>query len=217
MIELTGPTTCPGNPNSTIADGSKVHVNPGFTTYADFISCVPSSCDVEIGNQITLIASPECTVPNTPIYFTWTTDQIDGVLPNVTGNNITVTPEEDITYKVVASTSCCCVKDSKTVHALKQSEEDENPNSINQSINLDIKPNPASKEFTVIIQSSDKSNEGYLLDIMDIYGRLIIQRNIVLNEGNFIDSYNLNLTDGVYLLRVFNNNREAIKQVVINQ
>lgn len=80
-----------------------------------------------------------------------------------------------------------------------------------QKIKLKITPNPVTDNFVV-------SNEKYLIhriEIIDMYGRIISQKNISTPSESVIIERD-NITSGAYFVKAFVNNTQIIEKVIFN-
>lgn len=76
---------------------------------------------------------------------------------------------------------------------------------------VDIFPNPASSDITIV---SKTEAENLSVTIKDVTGKLVYTTS--LQTSNFISKLDLNLLNGVYLITINNNTNESItKKLVI--
>jgi hypothetical protein len=94
------------------------------------------------------------------------------------------------------------VEDSLMTHTLNYSSHD----------NLDVFPNPFSKNTTVKIELN-KNNINGVLQIIDVRGNIQKQINIQSDE---IVVERENFPDGIYLLKVITDNETYSKKIIIN-
>ena len=73
-------------------------------------------------------------------------------------------------------------------------------------------PNPSNGQFTIIVNDETKSN----LQIFDISGKLVYTEHITTN-GNRKNINIPNLINGIYILKLSNNNHAIISKLVINR
>ena len=81
-------------------------------------------------------------------------------------------------------------------------------NSIND-ISINIFPNPVSGFLNVII------SENSFVQLMDLEGKIIINQAKV-NAGQKTEINTQNISNGIYLMKVFNNEHVFIKKIIVN-
>ena len=78
---------------------------------------------------------------------------------------------------------------------------------------LQISPNPASMQFNVGINGSNK-NDRWTMQITDYLGKSVMQKDI--NGGGILQSIDISSLDaGVYIVQVMNNGTLLNKKLVI--
>jgi hypothetical protein len=78
---------------------------------------------------------------------------------------------------------------------------------------LQISPNPASMQFNVGINGSNK-NDRWTMQITDYLGKSVMQKDI--NGGGMLQSIDISSLDaGVYIVQVINNGTLLNKKLVI--
>lgn len=87
--------------------------------------------------------------------------------------------------------------------------------SDNKNDNLDIKiyPNPAKNSIT--ISSSNKSNENIEMVIFDMHGKIILSRQIVLNDNTTINVSSL--AEGIYTVVLKSSDKISTNKLIINK
>jgi len=87
------------------------------------------------------------------------------------------------------------------------------PSSIDQTLqsNINIFPNPT--DGSINIELAKANNEGTLIELIDVQGRLV--REFVTNLQK--DELQLDLPNGIYYLRILQDNRLAIKKIAITK
>lgn len=83
-----------------------------------------------------------------------------------------------------------------------------NQTSLQNNWNVDLFPNPASDNLTVV---SKTESENLSITIFDIAGKLVYKTS--LQTANFISKLDLNLLNGVYLITINNNNNNNNESV----
>lgn len=83
-----------------------------------------------------------------------------------------------------------------------------------QSLNVEIYPNPSSGEFRISIES--KSSSVAEIEVIDLTGRSLINRNIEVNAGeNIIELSASELKKGMYIIRTEINNEINVSNLII--
>ena len=87
--------------------------------------------------------------------------------------------------------------------------------SDNKNDNLDIKiyPNPAKNSIT--ISSSNKSNENIEMVIFDMHGKIILSRQIILNDNTTINVSSL--AEGIYTVVLKSSDKISTNKLIINK
>jgi photosystem II stability/assembly factor-like uncharacterized protein len=81
---------------------------------------------------------------------------------------------------------------------------------------LTIYPNPA--EHTIFIEIKEKQSLSLHLTISDLVGKTVVEKNIALDQGNRIISIDIsNLQNGIYMLRMDDQERIFTKKLVIRR
>ena len=74
-----------------------------------------------------------------------------------------------------------------------------------KGVDVDLYPNPNNGEFTLTIKGFD--GENLKMDIIDVMGRIVRTDQLVFNNGNLSNNYDLDLPDGMYFLKVSTDKR----------
>jgi hypothetical protein len=79
--------------------------------------------------------------------------------------------------------------------------------------NLIVSPNPASNQFTILIEGGDK-NATWNLSISDYLGKEVIQNQVINTQQNKVIDIS-NLTPGIYMVQVLNAGKVLNKKLVV--
>lgn len=82
-----------------------------------------------------------------------------------------------------------------------------------KSFDLNFFPNPTTG--TINIESSDKANHNYKMEVYDLSGRNVMKQNIFLENG--ATQFKLDAQNGVYMLYLYGNEGTTIYRIMINK
>lgn len=124
-----------------------------------------------------------------------TLDLLNGVLNQANLTSITPTITNFITTNVVSYTKTLyCGAVPNEVNEMKISND-----------NISVYPNPASDKVNIVFR--DRIADATNVEIFDTFGRIVLLENIANNVNNIDVS---NLTKGMYLIKIKNNNSEVV-------
>jgi hypothetical protein len=98
---------------------------------------------------------------------------------------------------------------SQTNQSIKASTQDDLMNKIR------VSPNPTTGKFTILFYS-DKNYNGDIT-ILDIFGKVVIRKNILISSGFNSNKINIqNLLPGLYYVRLSDGKKQSVMKLVVN-
>ena len=86
---------------------------------------------------------------------------------------------------------------------------------LNNSLQLDLFPNPAGDQLTIKFISTGNKETTY--EILDTFGRIVFKKNVGPVPDNTIEQINLSgIACGLYMLRVSEEGVSSVKKFVKN-
>lgn len=170
-------------------------------------------------NKIKIVAITSCAVGcqgtitanvtggNSPYTYLWSNGQTTQIATNICSGNtysVTVTDANGCTKRKTNISGGTCLKSLETEVVVNNDETE-----------ISIYPNPANNILNINFNNND--NAEYKIEIYTILGEVVYSKVLKNNFTEILSINTTNFANGIYLLKLINNEHKYIKRFVINK